>query len=166
MNHPTCLDNVTAIGQRTERRRARCSPVGIMAIVAAAALAALWPASALAVTQPRLETTASYAVLAGTTVTNTGYSALTGGLSLSPGTAVTGFPPGISGTQDLSDAAAIPAQSDLATGYDDAASATSNDNLSGCWSAVATLLLHCGVAAGLPLGNLGAAVMCRIPVTP
>jgi type VI secretion system secreted protein VgrG len=70
-------------------------------------------------------------VLAGTTVTNTGYSALTGGLGLSPGTAVTGFPPGISGTQDLSDAAAIQAQSDLVTGYDDAASATSNDNLSG-----------------------------------
>jgi hypothetical protein len=42
-----------------------------------------------------LGTAGSYAVLAGSTVTNTGSSVLTGNLGVWPGTAVTGFfPPG------------------------------------------------------------------------
>jgi hypothetical protein len=46
-------------------------------------------------TSVNLGTAGSYAVLAGSTVTNTGSSVLTGNLGVWPGTAVTGFPPGI-----------------------------------------------------------------------
>ena len=66
-----------------------------------------------------LATAGSYAVLAGSTVTNTGSSVLTGNLGVWPGTAVTGFPPGLvtSGTIHAADAAAAQAQSDLAIAY-------------------------------------------------
>ena len=70
-----------------------------------------------------LGTAGSFGVLAGTTVTNTGTSIITGDLGVSPGTAVTGFPPGIvsSGTVHTADGVAEGAQSDLTTAYNDAA---------------------------------------------
>ncbi|MDQ6946778.1 MAG: ice-binding family protein, partial [Actinomycetota bacterium] len=44
-----------------------------------------------------LGTAGAYSVLGGVTVTNTGPSRLSGNLGVSPGTATTGFPPGIVG---------------------------------------------------------------------
>jgi len=60
-----------------------------------------------------------YAVLAGSTVTNTGSSVLIGSLGLWPGSSVTGFPPGIvtKGTIHAGDAAAAQAQNALTTAY-------------------------------------------------
>jgi Ice-binding-like len=53
-------------------------------------------------TAPNLGTAAAASVVAGSTVTNTGSSTLSGNLDLYPGTAVTGFPPGlIGGTQHV-----------------------------------------------------------------
>src|SRR5207237_5584147 len=65
------------------------------------------------------------AVLAGSTVTNTGATTVNGDLGLSPGTAVTGFPPGtVNGTIHAGDPAAAQAQLALTTAYNDAAGRT------------------------------------------
>jgi hypothetical protein len=68
-----------------------------------------------------LATAEGYSVLAGTTVTNTGSTVLSDNLGVSPGTAITGFPPGIvGGTVHAADGPALQAQSDLAIAYTDA----------------------------------------------
>jgi hypothetical protein len=69
-----------------------------------------------------LGTADPFAVLAGSTVTNTGATNVHGDLGVWPGTAVTGFPPGIvGGTIHAADAVAMQAQSDLTTAYNFAA---------------------------------------------
>jgi len=84
-----------------------------------------------------LGTTASFAVLAGTTITNTGPSmiggSVGGNIGVSPGTAVTGFPPGAvsDGTIHSADATALQAQVDLTTAYNDAAGRAVTDELTG-----------------------------------
>jgi hypothetical protein len=80
-----------------------------------------------------LGTAASYAVLTGSTVTNTGATILQGDLGVWPGTAITGFPPGIltSGAVQAGGAAAMQAQADLATSYDFAASEGCDSTLTG-----------------------------------
>jgi hypothetical protein len=72
---------------------------------------------------PGLGTAKSFAVLAGSTVTNTGPSLIAGNLGVSPGTAVTGFPPGqvINGVQNAANALAGGAKADLASAWVDAA---------------------------------------------
>ncbi|MEO6858729.1 MAG: ice-binding family protein [Solirubrobacteraceae bacterium] len=79
-----------------------------------------------------LGTADSFAVLAGSTVTNTGPSTVNGDLGVSPGAAVTGFPPGtVNGTIHAVDAVATQAQSDLTTAYNDAAGRTPAVTVSG-----------------------------------
>ena len=70
-----------------------------------------------------LGTADSFAVLAATTVTNTGASTVSGDLGVSPGDAVVGFPPGqvTNGVIHAGDAVAAQAQSDLTAAYNDAA---------------------------------------------
>lgn len=75
-----------------------------------------------AATAVGLGTAGQFAVLAGSTVTNTGPSVITGDVGVSPGTAVTGFPPGIvSGTIHAADAVALQAKSDLTIAYNNLA---------------------------------------------
>jgi hypothetical protein len=78
----------------------------------------------LAATTVNLGTADNFAVLGGSTVTNTGSSVVTGDLGVSPGAAITGFPPGtvVSGAIYAADATALQAQNDLATAYGNAAS--------------------------------------------
>ena len=69
-------------------------------------------------TAPTLGTAASFEVLGGSTVTNTGPSVVNADLGVSPGTAITGFPPGtVNGTIYTADAVALQAQNDLTTAY-------------------------------------------------
>ena len=66
-----------------------------------------------------------FAILAGTTVTNTGGTVIDGDLGLSPGSAVTGFPPGIvNGMQHITDGDAAAAQLALTAEYNSAAGVT------------------------------------------
>ena len=59
-----------------------------------------------------------FAVLSGSTVTNTGPSIINGDLGVWPGTEVTGFPPGIlNGEMHLGDAVAHQAQEAAFTAY-------------------------------------------------
>lgn len=61
----------------------------------------------------------AFAVLGGSTVTNTGPTVINGSLGVWPGNAVTGFPPGIvvNGTIHAGDAVAQQAQNDVTTAY-------------------------------------------------
>jgi hypothetical protein len=69
---------------------------------------------------PNLGTASTYEILAASAVTNTGSSIITGDLGLSPGTSVTGFPPGVVvGTEHITDAAAAQAQVDALAAYTD-----------------------------------------------
>ncbi len=63
----------------------------------------------------------NFAVLAGTTVTNTGSTVIAGDVGLSPGSAVTGFPPGQASAIHTADGAAAQAQAALTAAYIDAA---------------------------------------------
>jgi hypothetical protein len=72
-----------------------------------------------------LGTDATYSVLGGQTVTNTGPSTLSGDLGVHPGSTDPGFPPGIvGGVVHLADAPALQAQTDLTTAFNDAAGRT------------------------------------------
>jgi uncharacterized repeat protein (TIGR01451 family) len=69
-----------------------------------------------------LGTANNFAILAGSTITNTGATTITGDVGLSPGSSITGFPPGvINGTQYAADAVAAQAKTDLVTAYNNAA---------------------------------------------
>jgi hypothetical protein len=86
-----------------------------------------------AVTAPVLGAARSYAVLAGSTVTNTGSTVVTGDLGVSPGTAVTGFPPGQvkGGAIHSADANALQAQTDTTTAYNALAGQSCDRTLTG-----------------------------------
>jgi hypothetical protein len=100
-----------------------------------------------------LGTAASFSVLGGSTVTNTGPTTMFGDLGLSPGSSVTGAPH-VLGQTHIDDAVAIGAKSSLTTAYNDAASRPSSGSagtdlagqtfLPGVRTASSSLLLSSG----------------------
>ena len=106
------------MSNRTRRMRSRRG--GLALALGVAALAAPAAAQAAAVD---LGTASPFAVLGGSTVTNTGPSLLNGDLGVSPGTSLVGFglPAVVNGATHANDAVAGQAQSYLTTAYDVAA---------------------------------------------
>lgn len=95
---------------------------GALAFLISAIISLTFATSAQAAVVPKvpLATTAYYSVLAGSTVTNTGDSVLDESVGLSPGTSITGFPPGLvnaPGVIRAADATALQAKNDLTTAY-------------------------------------------------
>ena len=86
-----------------------------------------------ALDQTVLSTAQTFAVLAGSTVTNTGATTVAGNLGIDPGIAATGFPPGLvaDGTIHSGDAVALQAQSDTTTAYNTLAGEAPTEDLTG-----------------------------------
>ncbi|MDA3935337.1 MAG: ice-binding family protein [Actinomycetota bacterium] len=96
----------------------RSIPLVAMMVMALVAV----PATAMAAEPTvNLGTTAGFAVLAGTTITNTGPTTITGDVGLYPGSAFVDADVTLIGAQHITDAVAIQAKTDLVTAYDDAA---------------------------------------------
>jgi hypothetical protein len=70
---------------------------------------------------------ADFAILAGSAITNTGATSITGDLGLSPGSSVGGFPPGILVGTHVDVTVAALAKIDLTAAYNNAAARTSTD---------------------------------------
>jgi len=72
--------------------------------------------------------TADFALLAGSAITSTGATNITGNMGLSPGTSIGGFPPGILvGSREINTNLAIQGKVDLTAAYNDVAGRTATD---------------------------------------
>jgi hypothetical protein len=103
-----------------------------LSILSLAVIGALYGASP-ALAMPSLGTDLpTFAVLAGSTVTNTGTTIINGDLGVYTGTSITGFPPGtVNGTIHLTDAVAQQAQLDANHAYIDLAAMPNTTHYSG-----------------------------------
>jgi len=83
--------------------------------------------------QISLGTAQNFGVLGGSAVTNTGATSVNGNVGVSPGSSVTGFPPGVvvGGAIHSNDAVAMQAQNDLTTAYNNIASTPCTVDLTG-----------------------------------
>ena len=83
--------------------------------------------------QISLGTAQNFGVLGGSAVTNTGATTVNGNVGVSPGSSVTGFPPGVivGGSIHSNDAVAVQAQNDLTTAYNNIAATPCTVDLTG-----------------------------------
>jgi hypothetical protein len=120
------MQNGSAQKKRTGRSAATCTAALIIFGLLATSRSA-------AATVVPLGAADSFAVLGASTVTNTGATIINGDLGVSPGTAVTGFGPGVvlNGSIHMNDAIAMQAHADAATAYAQLAGETLTTDLSG-----------------------------------
>jgi hypothetical protein len=118
------------------------------------------------------------AVLAGSAITNTGATTITGDIGLSPGTSIGGFPPGIlNGTEHINDNISNQAKLDLTAAYNDAAGRTSTDMVTlsgniggltltpGLYKSTSTLAISSGDLTFDAKGNANAIFIIQIAST-
>src|SRR3984957_1275016 len=106
-------------------------PACTVALIVSALLAApLLPVSAQTVP---LGAAQDVAILGASTITNTGPTTIIGNIALSPGSAITGFPPGVvlGGAIHINDALAVQAHADTFTAFNKLAGETVTANLTG-----------------------------------
>lgn len=107
----------TALHASSHRRFAALTAFALMA---SSLLMITSVASAVIVPTVDLGTAEDFSVLGYTTVTNTGASTLQGSVGVSPGTSITGFPPGVAASIEAATTVASAAQGDSKLAYDDA----------------------------------------------
>lgn len=118
------------------------------------------------------------AILAGSAISSTGATKITGDMGLSPGTSIGGFPPGILvGTQHINDAIANQAKLDLTAAYNDAAGRTCTDIVTlsgniggltltpGLYKSTSSLAVSSGDVTFDAKGNPGAVFIIQIAST-
>jgi hypothetical protein len=160
---------------RKPRARARANTLRGALILLASLFTMLFASSALGATASvGLGTAASFSVLAGSTVTNTGPTTMFGDLGLSPGSSVTGAPH-VLGATHVDDAVAIGAKNALTTAYNNAAGRPSNGSagtdlagqvfLPGVRTASSSLLLSSGSVTLDAQGNPDAVFIFQIAST-
>jgi hypothetical protein len=147
----------------------------LAALLLGVACSLMFAASALGATATvGLGTAASFSVLGGSTVTNTGPTTMFGDLGLSPGSSVTGAPH-VLGATHVDDAVAIGAKNSLTTAYNNAASRPSSGSagtdlsgqvfLPGVRTASSSLLLSSGSVTLDAEGNPNAVFIFQIGST-
>lgn len=108
--------------------------------------------------QPAMGSALNYAILAGSTITNTGATTIQGDVGVSPGIAITGLPLGqpAPGTIHAGDVIAAQAQADLVVVYGTVAGQACNTTMSGVDLGGKTLApgVYCFAAAALMTGPL------------
>jgi hypothetical protein len=140
-------------GKRRSPRRSgqRTFRVGLILLGSLSTL--IFTSSALGATSVGLGKAASFSVLGGSTITNTGLTTMFGDLGLAPGSSVTGAPV-VLGAEHIDDAVANEAKSALTTAATTAANEASNGSagedlaghafLPGVYTASSSLLLSSG----------------------
>ena len=137
---------------RLKRLLAVVIPVAALFAVASAM------ASPAAQVAPGLGSAASFSVLGGQAVANAGPTTIVGDLGVSPGTAITGFPPGAvsGGATHAAGAVALQAQADVTTAYDALAAQACTADITGQDLGGQTLTqgVYCSTAATQLTGTL------------
>lgn len=121
---------------------------------------------------------AIFAILAGSAVTSTGATTVTGDLGISPGSSLEGFPPAIlNGTLHINDNIVDQAKTDLAAAYDEAASRSASDRVTlsgniggltltpGLYMSTSSLAVSSGDVTFDALGNADAVFVLQMAST-